>query len=110
VSEGHDSAPFRFIEASGKLRNGLYIRGIRLYEDRVAFDVFASRPIEMTELADLSLTDDAGTQYAMVYPDPPVLDGRGRIDFQPALPDGALFTLGQPAWALSTYGDDEDRG
>lgn len=81
-----------------------------MFEDRVAFDVFASRPIEMAELGDLSLTDDAGTQYAMVYPESPVLDGRGRIDFQPALPDGVLFSLGQPGWGLLAYRNDEDRG
>jgi hypothetical protein len=64
VGEDRESAPVRFIEVSGKLRNGLYIRGVCLHDDHVAFDVFASRPIEISELADLSLTDDAGTQYA----------------------------------------------
>ena len=81
MSEGHDPTPSRFIEGSGKLRNGLYLRGIRVLEDRVTFDVFASRPIGVAELADLSLTDDAGTQYSMVYPDPPYSMGEGASTF-----------------------------
>jgi hypothetical protein len=108
VSEDRDSAPVRVIEATGKLRNGLFLRGIHVYNDRVAFEVFASRPIQMTELTDLSLRDDAGTLYKMVSPRPPELDGRGCIEFHPVLPDGALFSLSQPGWALSSYGDSEE--
>jgi hypothetical protein len=74
-----------------------------LYDDRVVFDVFASRPFQMAELATLSLTDDTGTVYTMVSPDPPVLDEHGRIEFRPALPEGALFKLGEPGWALMPY-------
>ena len=108
MSGDHGSAPVRFIEATGKLRNGLFLRGIGVYDDRFAFEVFASRPFQMTELATLSLTDDTGTQYTMVNPDPPVLDGQGRIEFRPALPDGALFSLSQPGWALMSYRNNEE--
>jgi hypothetical protein len=74
---------------------------------RVAFEVFASRPFEITELATLSLTDDTGTRYTMIEPDPPVLEGHGRVEFRPALPDGALFNLGEPGWALKSYRNKE---
>jgi len=108
MSKGRGSPPVRRIEVSGKLRNGLFLKGIGVYEDRVAFEVFASRPFEITELATLSLTDDAGTRYTMIEPDPPVLDGHGRVEFRPALPDGALFNLGQPGWALKSYRNEEE--
>ena len=105
MSKEPGSPPVRRIEVSGKLRNGLFLKGIGVYDDRVAF---ASRPFEITELATLSLTDDAGGRYTMIEPDPPVLDGHGRVEFRPALPDGALFNLGQPGWALTSYRNKEE--
>ncbi len=108
MSKGTSSPPVRRIKVSGKLRNGLFLKGIGVYDDRVAFEVFASRPFEITELATLSLTDDAGTRYTMIEPDPPVLDGHGRVEFRPALPHGALFNLGQPGWALKSYRNKEE--
>jgi hypothetical protein len=35
------------IECAGKLSNGLYIRAITLYDDRVSFEVYASRLLEL---------------------------------------------------------------
>ena len=62
--------PIQSLRAQGKLRNGLFLRGVALYKDRIVFDVFASRALRMEDdLADLRFTDDVGTKYEMVPPE-----------------------------------------
>ena len=91
------------IECAGKLRNGLYIRAITLYDDRVSFEVYASRPFGPDELGTLQLNDSVGTQYERINPDQ-VIEGEGSILFGPALPSGANLNLSQPGWALRSFG------
>jgi hypothetical protein len=99
-----DSADeFRRFDMGGKkLRNGLYLRGIVAYPDRIVFEVFASRPFSPKELADLALSDDQGTIYTRIV-NGDDLEGEGEIAFEPTLPEGALFRLGEPGWGLSSY-------
>jgi hypothetical protein len=89
------------IECAGKLRNGLYIRSITLYDDRVSFEVYASRALGVDELGSLRLQDSVGTEYERIDPDQ-VLEGQGAIVFRPALPSGANLHLSQPGWGLRT--------
>ena len=89
------------IECAGKLRNGLYIRSITLYDDRVSFEVYASRALGVDELGSLRLHDSVGTEYERIDPDQ-VLEGQGSIVFRPALPSGANLHLSQPGWGLRT--------
>jgi hypothetical protein len=89
----------------GKLRNGIYLRAIGLYQDRISFEVYASRPIGVDELAKFTLRDDADTEYEMVSPvGGDVIDGAGAIVFKPGLPAGANFHLSEPGWGLHSYG------
>lgn len=101
------SAAIRVFDWNGKIRNGLYLKGISVYEDRVVFEVFASRPLTPEELETLELTDDVETQYSRVG-EPCVIDGHSEIEFRPALPEGALFSLGQPGWAIATYAVEDE--
>jgi hypothetical protein len=99
VSAG--SEPTRVIAASGKLRNGLYLRSVVLYADRISFEVFASRPLTGEDLRTLRLLDDLGTQYEMAPPEGGVLDGRAEIEFEPAVPpQWSHLHLTQPGWGL----------
>jgi hypothetical protein len=100
--------PIEVIEAGGKLRNGLFLRRINLYEDRIAFDVYASRAFRADELAALRLTDDVGTEYEMVSPNE-VVEGEVLITFEPAPPAGVNFHLSEPGWGLHSF-DLKDRG
>jgi hypothetical protein len=90
------------IECAGKLRDGLYIRAITLYDDRVSFEVYASRLLGADELGTLQLNDSVGTEYERINPDQ-VIEGQGSIVFRPALPSGANLNLSQPGWALSSF-------
>jgi hypothetical protein len=76
VSRDRTDTPIQFLEGQGKLRNGLFLRGVELYDDRVAFEVFASRALNMEDIADLRFTDGVGTEYEMV---PPRVEGRLRV-------------------------------
>jgi hypothetical protein len=97
--------PSQVIDSGGKLQNGLYLRTINLYEDRVSFEVYASRPLRIhQDLAELQLTDTVGTEYVLVAPTDGELDGHGSIVFKPGLPSGAHLRLGRPGWGLHTYG------
>jgi hypothetical protein len=100
VGEDRTSAPLKVIKGSGKLRNGLFLRGISLYEDRIVFEVFAARPFSAEDLATLDLADDVGTDYEMVPP-ADAIDGQARIEFKPAVPVGwSQLHLSEPGWAL----------
>jgi hypothetical protein len=89
----------------GRLRNGIYLRATNLYEDRISFEVYASRPFGADELAKFTLTDDACTEYEMVSPvEGDVIDGRGSIVFKPGLPAGVDFHLSEPGWGLHSVG------
>jgi hypothetical protein len=90
------------IKSGRKLRSGLYFKEVNSYDDRVVFDVYASRPLGVDELGDLKLTDTLGTQYERIDPED-VIDGRGSIVFKPGVPDGVNFQLSQPGWGLRTY-------
>lgn len=95
------SAPIRVIKGSGKLGNGLFLSEISLYDDRIAFEVFASRPLRAEDLATLRLADDVGTKYEMVSPAKGVIGDRARIEFKPAVPAGfSHLHLSQPGWGL----------
>jgi hypothetical protein len=93
--------PLALIEGVGKLRNGIFLRRVALYRDRVAFDVFASRPFGPVDLENLRLTDNLGTHYEMLPLAQETLAGRGRIEFVPAVPAGcSQLHLGEPGWGL----------
>jgi hypothetical protein len=93
--------PLILIEGGGKLRNGIYLKRIALYRDRVACDVFLARPFRAADLKSLHLTDNLGTKYEMLPPAQETLDGRVRIEFVPAVPAGwSQLHLGEPGWGL----------
>jgi hypothetical protein len=67
----------------------------------VAFEVFASRPLDVGELG-LELNDRTATEYELVLPASGVIDGKTSIDFQPAPPPGAVaLHLRAPGWGLT---------
>ena len=78
--------PACVIRAPGKLRNGLFLDEVAFYDDRISFRVFASRPFRADEFAALRLTDDVGTDYAMVPRLDDVSDGHTAVEFRPAPP------------------------
>src|SRR3954447_19516802 len=94
--------PLVVFEGAAKLRNGIWFRRVALYRDCVVFDVFASRPFAPVDLENLRLTDNLDTKYEMRRPLPLVpLDGKGRIEFVPAVPAGwTRLELGEPGWSL----------
>jgi hypothetical protein len=92
----------RVIECAGKLRNGLYVRAITLYDDRVSSEVYASRPFSPDELGTLRLTDSVGTEFERDDAER-AIEGRASIVFTPALPSGANLHLSQPGWGLFSY-------
>ena len=99
------SEPLWVVKGAGKIRNGLYIRAIAMYEDRIVFEVFASRPLGADDLADLVLRDDVETTYALAPPEGGVLEGKARLEFTPGVPAGAsTFNLSQPGWGLHAWG------
>jgi hypothetical protein len=110
VSAERASKPCCVIEGNGKLRNGLFLRRIALYGDRIAFEVFASRPFRAEDLATLCLADDVGTKYEMAPLESGVIDGRARIEFTPTLPSGSQLHLRGPGWGLHTYGERAAQG
>jgi hypothetical protein len=96
------SEPVQVLEGSGKLRNGLYLRGVALYADRISFEVFASRSFAWEDLRTLQLADDVGTTYRLVEPEGGAIEGRGEIEFRPGAPGRwASLHLGQPGWGLT---------
>ena len=97
-----EPAPISVVEAAGKLRNGLYLRRIALYDDRITFEVFASRPLGVEELGNLRLADTSGTEYVMT-PLQAEIEGRGEIEFTPAPAGLSRLHLSQPGWGLRTY-------
>lgn len=105
MTEDWTAEPLRVVEGAGKLRNGLYIRAIAMYEDRIVFEVFASRRLDATDLAELVLTDDVGTKYELALPESGVLEGKAGLEFRPALPAAAsTFHLSEPGWGLHAWG------
>ena len=93
--------PLARIDGAGKLRNGIYLRSVALYSDRIAFEVFASRPFFPIELDSLRLTDNLDTRYEMLPLAQETLDGRGQIEFAPAVPPGwTRLHLAEPGWGL----------
>jgi hypothetical protein len=85
--------------------NGLYIRAIAAYEDRIVFEVFASRPWAADELATLVLADEVGTTYELTPSEGDVLEGKSRVEFTPAPPaDASTLHLSQPGWGLHAWG------
>jgi hypothetical protein len=97
--------PIQFMRGQGKLRNGLFLRGVALYEDRIVFEVFASRALHMEDdLADLRFSDDLGTKYEIVPPESGAIEGNSRIEFRPAVPAGwSHLHLGQPGWGHHVF-------
>ena len=97
--------PLWVVEGAGKIRSGLYIRAIAAYEDKIVFEVFASRALGADDLADLVLRDDVGTTYELELPESGMLEGKTRLEFRPALPAGAsTLRLSQPGWGLHVWG------
>ena len=102
----HDHAAARGFQASsfpaqGKLRNGLFLEEVAVYDDRVSFRVFTSRPFRASEFAALRLTDDVGTDYAMVPRAEEVSEGHTVIEFKPPPPvRWSRLQFGEPGWGL----------
>ena len=97
--------PLWVVEGGGKLRNGLYVRAIAMYDDRIVFEVFASRPFGADDLADFVLTDDVETTYALAPPESGVLEGQASLEFTPSAPaEASTFHLSQPGWGLHVWG------
>lgn len=98
--------PIEVLEGlKGKLRNGIWLRAINFYGDRLSFEVYASRPFGADEFVELILFDDAGTEYEMVSPvEGDVIDGHGSIVFRPGLPAGVNFHLSRPGFGLHSLG------
>jgi hypothetical protein len=93
--------PIQVLRGQGKLRNGLFLTGVALYDDRIAFEVFASRALYLEDMADLRLTDDVGTNYEMVPLESGAIEGQAHIEFGPAVPDGwSRLHLSQPGWGF----------
>jgi hypothetical protein len=87
--------------AQGKLRNGLFLEEVALYDDRVSFRVFTSRPFGADEFAARRLADDVGTDYVMVPRAEEVSDGHSTIEFKPTVPTRwSRLQLGAPGWGL----------
>ena len=96
--------PLILIEGAGKLRNGIWLRSVALYRDCVAFEVFASRPFAPVDLENLRLTDTLDTHYEMRPLLQETLDGKGRIEFVPAVPAGwTRLQLGELGWSLHIW-------
>ena len=89
------------IAGQGKLRNGLFLEEVALYDDRISFRVFTSRPFRADELASLRLTDDVGTDYAVLPRTEDVSDGHTAIEFRPPPPaHWSSLHLSEPGWGL----------
>ena len=88
------------LRGQAKLRNGLFLNGVVLYEDRIVFEVFASHALHTQgDLSDLRFTDDLGTKYEMVPPESGAIEGKACIEFRPAVPAGwSHLQLSQPGW------------
>jgi hypothetical protein len=99
VSRDRTDEPIQFVEGAMKLRNGLFLRRVALYDDRIAFEVFASRVLLIEEIADISLTDDVGTKYEMASPESKVVEGKAEIEFRPAPTGLSGLRLSQLGWA-----------
>ena len=83
-----------------KLRNGLFLRGVALYDDHVALEVFASRALLTEGIADICLTDDLGTKYEMASPESGMIEGKAEIEFRPA-----RLLVGQDSTSVNLGGD-----
>ena len=93
--------PEEIFGGGGKLRNGLYVRRVCIYADRISFEMYASRSFAPSEFADLTLGDDLGTKYEMQALPPAGLDGRDKVDFKPSPPmRWKHLQLGQPGWGF----------
>ena len=89
-----------------KLRAGIFLRRVVFHDDRVVFEVYASRTFEAPELSEVSLSDNLGTTYKQL-PLADALDGKGLIEFTPAAPaDWASFQVGVPGRWVVMYRSD----
>jgi hypothetical protein len=80
-----------------KLRAGIFLRRVVFNDDRVVFEVYASRTFETPEL---------GTTYEQL-PLADALDGKGLIEFTPAAPaDWASLQVGVPGRWVVIYRSD----
>ena len=72
--------------------HGLFVAAIELYADHVAFRIFLSRPIPVSTLQErLTLSDSTGTEFVMQGDDSATIDGKGMLEFRPALPREATW-------------------
>jgi hypothetical protein len=79
----------------------LFLRRVALYDDRIAFEVFASHALRVEDIANLCLTDDVGTKYVMASPESGLIEGKAQIEFRPPAPTGwSQLHLSQPGWGL----------
>jgi len=101
VAADDPAPPNLVVPAQGKLRNGLSLEEVAVYDDRVSFRVFTSRPFRASEFAALRLTDDVGTDYQMVPRAEEVCEGHTAIEFKPPPPVGwSRLELGEPGWGF----------
>lgn len=71
-----------------------------VYDDRVSFRVFTSRPFRASGFAALRLTDDVGTDYAIPRAEE-VSEGHTVIEFKPPpLVRWSRLQFGEPGWGL----------
>jgi hypothetical protein len=86
---------------------GCSLGGLPFYDDRIAFEVFASRPFRAADLAALHLWDNVGTNYELVPPENGLIDGQARIEFTPAVSTGSSqLHLSEPGWGLHVFQTD----
>ncbi len=95
-------APIEVIECGQKQRNGLFLRRIALYSDRVAFEIFTSRAFDAGEFENLRPSDGTDTVFTM-SPLSPEIEGRGEIAFTPAPADLSSLHLSGSGWGLQTF-------
>jgi hypothetical protein len=101
VASADPAPPNLVVPAPGKLRNGLYLEEVAVYDDRVSVHVFTSRPFRAGEFAALRLTDDVGTDYVMVARSEEVSEGHTVIEFRPPPPvRWSQLHFGEPGWGL----------
>jgi hypothetical protein len=106
VATKEPSRLVHFEQTSGKLRSGVFLKGVSFYTDRVVFEVFASRLLDAAELATMQLADDLGTAYEALPVEGGIVEGHARIEFAPAAPpDWATLHLSQAGWGLHILKD-----
>ena len=95
--------PPSLIEGGGKLRNGIFLRSVALYRDRVAFEVFSARPFgPMSSKPFSSRTTSARTTRCCRSRERRSTVGGGLSSYRELRQGGPNFSSASPAGALSS--------